>query len=329
MRRLVSSAETVTNLAKVNQIARVLAGLRAIGPCRVLFMPERLGLVQSAFNSLQSLVDRGVPQNGLSVEPLEFVPQGTPKDTLAATRIMCESGCSLLITFGGDGTNRLVAMESNKVPLLPISAGTNNIFSFSCEGTQAGLAAGIFLKILHSGTDLPSGISINKLAQQHKLLLAETASWSESALIDLAISRQSSVGGRAIWDAECLQAVFVTQCAPGASGLCGIPGAVFDIPPHALHGAAAFLGNRFSVQAVLTAGRVQNVGLESVERLYMNQLRTVKVSEGTVLADGERIRELRNETVQITLHPEGPWVLDFKATLAVGLQHGFFQLGPE
>ena len=61
----------------------------------------------------------------------------------------------------------------------------------------------------------------------------------------------------------------------------------------------------------------------------MNQLRSVKVSEGTVLADGERIRELRNETVQITLHQEGPWVLDFKATLAVGLQHGFFQLGPE
>ena len=118
------------------------------------------------------------------------------------------------------------------------------------------------------------------------------------------------------------------MCA-GASGLCGIPGAIFDIPPHAPHGAAAFLGNRFSVQAVLTAGRVQNVGLESVERLNMNQLMTVKVSEGTVLADGERIRELRNEMVQITLHPEGPWVLDFKATLAVGLQHGFFQLGPE
>jgi hypothetical protein len=26
------------------------------------------------------------------------------------------------------------------------------------------------------------------------------------------------------------------------------------------------------------------------------------------------------------LHPEGPWVLDFEATLAAGLQQGYFQI---
>jgi len=240
VRRLVSSAETVTNLVKVNRIARFLSGLRVLGPCRVLFMPERLNLVQCAFKSLQPLEDRGSLQSGLVVEPVELKPQGTPDDTLAATRMMCKSGCNLLITFGGDGTNRLVAMESGQVPLLPISAGTNNIFPLSCEGTRAGLVAGIFLKMLNSGTDLPSGKSVNELVQQQKLLLAETDSWSETALIDLAISRQVSLGGRAIWDANWLKAVFVTRCAPGASGLCGIPGGVMDIPPLAPHGAAAF-----------------------------------------------------------------------------------------
>ena len=326
VRRLVSSAETVTNLVKVNRIARFLSGLRVLGPCRVLFMPERLNLVQCAFKSLQPLEDRGSLQSGLVVEPVELKPQGTPDDTLAATRMMCKSGCNLLITFGGDGTNRLVAMESGQVPLLPISAGTNNIFPLSCEGTRAGLVAGIFLKMLNSGTDLPSGISVNELVQQQKLLLAETDSWSETALIDLAISRQVSVGGRAIWDANWLEAVFVTRCAPGASGLCGIPGGVMDIPPLAPHGAAAFLGNRFSVQAVLTPGKVQSVGLEAVERMNLHQLHTMEVSEGTVLADGERVRELHNEKVRITLHPEGPRVLDFEATLAAGLQHGYFQI---
>jgi len=75
-------------------------------------MPERLNLVQCAFKSLQPLEDRGALQSGLVVEPVELKPQGTPDDTLEATRMMCKSGCDLLITFGGDGTNRLVAMES-------------------------------------------------------------------------------------------------------------------------------------------------------------------------------------------------------------------------
>jgi hypothetical protein len=35
---------------------------------------------------------------------------------------------------------------------------------------------------------------------------------------------------------------------------------------------------------------------------------------------------LHNEKVRITLHPEGPWVLDFEATLAAGLQQGYFQI---
>ncbi len=327
MRRLVSNAETVTHLVKVNRIARLLSGLRSQCQCRVLFMPERLGLVQSAFESLPPLKNTGSFQKGLEVQPVEISAKGTPQDTQEAARIMRESGCSLLITFGGDGTNRLVAMESGRVPLLPIAAGTNNIFSLPFEATQAGLASGIFLKLLSAEKELPSSVSARQLVQQHKLLLAETDTWSESALIDLAISRQASLGGRAVWDAGWLQAVFVTRCKPGASGLCGIPGAVMDIAPLAPHGAAAVLGNRFSVQAVLTAGKVQQVGLESVERLELNQPFTLEVAEGTLLADGERVRKLRNQTVHIKLQNEGPRVLDIEATLEAGLKHDFLQSG--
>ena len=327
MRRLVSNAETVTHLVKVNRIARVMSGLRVYGPCRVLFMPERLGLVQSAFESLTSLNSTGSLQKGLEVQPVEITPKGTPNDTLETARIMRESGCNLLITFGGDGTNRLVAMESGHVPLLPIAAGTNNIFSLPCEATQAGLAAAIFLKILRTEAGHKSTGFSKKLVHQHKLLLAETDSWSESALIDLAISRQATLGGRAVWDADWLQAVFVTRCSPGASGLCGIPGAAMDISALKPYGAAAFLGNRFSVQAVLTAGTVQSVGLKSVDRLKMNQTCSVEVTEGTLLADGERVRELRNQKVRIKLQNTGPMVLDIEATLNAGLKHGYLKTG--
>ncbi len=319
MRRLVSSAETVTHLVKVNRISRVLAGLRALGACQVLYMPERLGLVPNAFGALSALPN-ATPElpKGLSVEPLPLRTTGTPEDTLQATRMMREAGCELILTFGGDGTNRLVALAAESVPLLPLSAGTNNIFPLTVETTQAGLAAAVFLKLLQSGTETQT------LTPQHKLLRARSADWEETALVDLAVSRQARIGGRAVWKAQDLRAVFVTRCTPGASGLCGIPGALLEVDPLASQGAAAFLGDRFSVQAVLTAGVVQAVGLDSVEPLELGQVRTVHVPEGTVLVDGERVRELRETTLEVELTFDGPRVLDIAQTLQAGLRSRLF-----
>lgn len=319
LRRLVSSAETVTHLVKVNRITRVLAGLRALGPCRVLYMPERLGLVPQAFSALTPLPEapEGLPK-GLEVEPLPLKTSGTPNDTLEATRLLREAGCELLITFGGDGTNRLVALEAHSVPLLPLSAGTNNIFPLTVEATQAGVAAATFLALKHSG------YIVQSLTPRHKLLLARTEDWEETALVDLAISRQARIGGRAVWKADDLRAVFVTRCTPGASGLCGIPGAVLEIPPLAPQGVAVMMGQRFAVQAVLTAGVVQSVPLESVEPLHVGEVRTIEVSEGTVLVDGERVRELKGEELEVELVAEGPCVLEVERTLQVGQQRELF-----
>ncbi len=312
VRRLVSRAETVTHWTKTNGISRVLAGLQAIGPCRVLYMPERLGLVPGALESLERL-------DGLSVQAAPIKALGTPEDTLAGVRTMKDAGCGLIVTFGGDGTNRLAAMTAGDVPLLPLSAGTNNIFPLNCEGTRAGIAAGIYLKLRAEGR------YVSALCWRHKLLVAHIDAWRESALVDLAFSHQASVGGRAVWSTDMLQALYVTRCSPAVSGLCGIPGAVLDIPPQAPYGAAVLFGSRFKVQAVLTAGSVRQVGLDSVERMNINDTRTVNIRAGTMLADGERLRELRNQTVTVTLLREGPWVLDVEKTLARGLKNGILR----
>ena len=100
-----------------------------------------------------------------------------------------------------------------------------------------------------------------------------------------------------------------------------------DISALEPYGAAALLGNRFSVQAILTAGTVQSVGLKSVDRLEMNQICSVEVKEGTLLADGERVRELRNQKVRIKLQNTGPMVLDIEATLNEGLKQGYLKTG--
>ena len=59
----------------------------------------------------------------------------------------------------------------------------------------------------------------------------------------------------------------------------------------------------------------------------MNQTFSVEVTEGTLLADGERVRELRNQKVRIKLQNTGPMVLDIEASLNAGLKQGYLKTG--
>ena len=74
---------------------------------------------------------------------LPMSPRYTEGDTMRAAAAMAEQGVGCLVTLGGDGTNRAVAVGTNQVPIVAISTGTNNIFPVMVEGTQAGIAAGI------------------------------------------------------------------------------------------------------------------------------------------------------------------------------------------
>src|SRR5207237_3926226 len=68
---------------------------------------------------------------------------GSSADSTRAARLLAELDAGCIITLGGDGTNRAVAMGCGTVPLVPISTGTNNVFPTFMEGTIAGMAAGL------------------------------------------------------------------------------------------------------------------------------------------------------------------------------------------
>ena len=109
-------------------------------------MPDSKDLVGNAFR----LIDN---KDGLNVGPLNIPIVGNEKDTISATEQMGKIGVGVIITLGGDGTNRLVAKTTNNVPIVPISTGTNNIFPKFIEGTKAGLAAGISLNTIENEKD--------------------------------------------------------------------------------------------------------------------------------------------------------------------------------
>ena len=143
VRRIVSHASTITNFEKVNILKRILLGIIATGARWVVYMPDSKDLVGNAFR----LIDN---KDGLNVSPLNIPIVGNEKDTISATEQMVKIGVGVIITLGGDGTNRLVAKTTNNVPIIPISTGTNNIFPKFIEGTKAGLAAGISLNIIEN-----------------------------------------------------------------------------------------------------------------------------------------------------------------------------------
>lgn len=139
----------------------------------------------------------------------------------AASAMMAEMDVALIVTLGGDGTNRAVAKSCGDIPLLPISTGTNNVFPFMVEGTLAGLAAGV--------------VATNKLPRQGlfkrtwRLEIFNGSELMDIALVDVVVSKSDFIGTKAIWDVKTLKEIFLTRSHPNNIGfssvrfICGRP----------------------------------------------------------------------------------------------------------
>jgi predicted polyphosphate/ATP-dependent NAD kinase len=134
IRRLVAYGSTFDNEEKVRIVRRVLMGLAAVGIKDVVFMPDTYGIVRRALDQIELQT---------VVTPTSFRIEGDQEDSTRAAREMAEKKAGCIVTLGGDGTNRAVAKGSGRVPILPISTGTNNVFPAMIEGTLAGLSAGL------------------------------------------------------------------------------------------------------------------------------------------------------------------------------------------
>ncbi|MEN6463282.1 MAG: NAD(+)/NADH kinase, partial [Syntrophomonas sp.] len=183
IRRLVAYGITFDNLEKVNIVRRALLGLAATGVDRVLYMPEYYGIVPRAVDGLSVL--HKLP---IKIEDLDMEITRMQEDSETAARMMQEQGVSCIITLGGDGTNRMVAKGCGKVPLVPISTGTNNVFPEMVEGTIAGLAAGVVAQGFVQ--DFP-GIYTSK-----RLVIYKNGVEVDHALVDAVVLADAFIGSR-------------------------------------------------------------------------------------------------------------------------------------
>ena len=133
VRRLVARASVFDNQEKQAIVERALIGAEAAGASEFAYLDDPNGIVANA-----------VRENGrLCAKPLDTTRTRTALDTITAARALKDLGCAVVITLGGDGTNRAFALGWPDAPLIPLSTGTNNVFPRLAEATLAGAAAGL------------------------------------------------------------------------------------------------------------------------------------------------------------------------------------------
>jgi predicted polyphosphate/ATP-dependent NAD kinase len=310
IRRLVAQGRFVPNQEKVNILKRILAGLDAIGVERVVMMPD------------MSFLGRGALDNtnfALTVDFLEMPVFNEELDSTRAAGMMADMEVGSLITLGGDGTNRAVAKGSRKIPIVPISTGTNNVFPELVEGTIAGLAAGVVACGMVSGEDT--------IMTSKRLDISVDGEMRDIALVDVAISKELFVGSRAVWNMDTIDELFLTRAELTSIGLSAIGAQLQPTYMADQRGVYIRLGpGGTTVLAPVAPGMITHVEIADWSTIEYGQTVPVRLSQCTVALDGERTFSLKSgQTASVCLTNDGPPVVAIDAVLKEAAQNGSFQ----
>ena len=315
IRRLISQSRFVSNQEKINILRRVIKGLAAVGVSEVLLMPDYGRIAQEAVSNLNEII---------SVRFLDMTILNSERDTVTAAKLMEKHGASAIVTLGGDGTNRAVALGTCEVPIMPLSTGTNNVFPFLIEGTLAGMAAGtVACHLVKRELCAPRCKKMNVYKRRDMAMdLVDTA------LVDIAISTETYVGARAIWDINTVSEIFLAVAKPDSIGLSSIGGLIDPISETDSHGLHIEIDKQIDskyVSAPLTAGNIAKVGIKNISHMMPSHPYVVKKSPCTIALDGERSIPLRGgDSVTIVLTGDGPPVIDPHKTLEIVAQNKIY-----
>lgn len=305
IRRLVAYGSIFNNQEKVRIVRRILLGLEAAGVKQISYMPDYYGIVDRALDSLKT---------GMDISALVFKTRADQRDSRRAAEMLMENGAGCIVTLGGDGTNRVVAKGTCRVPILPVSTGTNNVFPYMIEGTIAGLAGGLI------ATGKVSREQGTFTSTRLEVLVEEQP--VDTALVDAVVCDDMFIGSRAVWKMDKIRQIFLNRCSPATIGFSSIGGMLCPIgaaDPRSMH---LKLGrNGQPVTAPIAPGIVETVLLETVQLMAPGE--TVDtISNPCILAlDGEREIEIkRGQQASIRLSTDGPLVVDVDRTMALGSQ---------
>jgi hypothetical protein len=317
IRRLVAHGSTFDNNEKINIVRRVLLGLDATGVDRVAYLPDAYGIVERAAAAVKP---------GLALDPLAMPIIGNATDSTEAAQRLRDLGAEVIITLGGDGTNRAVAKGCGHTPLVPISTGTNNVFPRMIEGTLAGIAAGLVAAGVAANS--PGNPRIIRRAPRLEILVDGAP--ADIALVDVVTSPQQWVGARALWEPAHLRELVLSRVSVAAVGIAGIGGALFPDACDGCSGAWVAVDPGAApargVTIPIAPGLLRDVPIRDARLLAQGEIVSLASGPCTVALDGERELEIHDPatSLAVKLDPLGPRVVDIDAALHAGAVAGFF-----
>ncbi len=325
VRRVLTSAGSSTVEDKVSILRRIIHGAAEAGAEQVVSTRDPFSITRRATDNLQLR---------LKVDFLDLPLHHNEQDSTDAARAMQEAGCDSVVSLGGDGTNRALALGWPDVPLIPLSTGTNNAFPAHVEPTVAGVAAGL---VATGAVDLEAHSVRAKVVavEVHRADSGqsshETDGDTDMALIDAVAVDDPYVGSLELFDPETIKLGVLTQADPAAIGFSGLAGTVLPCSSGEERGvvlefAPPSRNPARLVRAALAPGWFATVGLTRSE--YLDLDAAVEVAGPCLLAfDGERSRRLHpGQTASLRVVRHGPRVIDVGAVVHSAAATGAFEL---
>ena len=300
IRRLVSAASPVSDMAKIGIIRRAVVGAVEGGAQRLLITDDRRALGLRAIDGLSLDAE---------VAFLDAPPYDSGVNSQNAAAIFRDRGVGAVIVLGGDGTHRDVAKGWRTAPVVAVSTGTNNVFPRQVEATIAGQAAGVV------ASQQPP---IHKVANQAKIIDVEfDHGETEQALVDIALVDESFTGSRAVWKAQSLLEMVAAIAERATVGLSSIASRVAPTTRHQPGGVHVTFGEGERFRVPIAPGLFSEVEIASWRRLRANDF--VEMSGPGVLSfDGERDLVLASgRSALVTVSHDGLWVIDIEKVMSL------------
>ncbi len=319
VRRLLTSAGASTIEDKVSILRRIIHGAAEAGAEQVVLTRDPFSITRRATENLQ------LP---LKLDFLDLPLRHDERDSVDAAQAMHHAGCGSVVSLGGDGTNRALALGWPDAPLIPLSTGTNNAFPLHVEPTVAGVAAGL---VATGAVDLLAHSARAKVVAV-EVRGGDSGTETDMALIDAIAVDDPYVGSLELFDPETMMVGVLTRADPAAIGFSGLAGTVLPCTSDEERGVVLeFMPPSRSptrlVRGALAPGWFATVGLARSEYLELDV--SVEVDRPCLLAfDGERSRRLYpGQAASLRVVRQGPRVIDVGAVVHSGARTGAFEIG--
>lgn len=313
IRRLVAHASVFDNNEKRSIVKRVVLGAVAAGAHDFVYMPEPQHIVAGIFDRLDA--DAGFTE-------VEIPRTASAIDTTRAADRMREAGCAVVVTLGGDGTNRAFVKGWLDAPLVALSTGTNNVFPRMMEGTVAGAAAGL----IASGA-----IPLEDVATVSKRVRVEVEGGpDDTALIDAVLLGDRFVAARAIWMPHTIRTLVLARAEPAVVGLSALGGLLHPVGAKDDAGLLVEAGEGGQpLRTPIAPGLFESIPVRGARRLELGEPVEVR-GPGVLALDGEREITLRDgQRARMTVLRDGPRVVDVPLALRLAACRGVFRKLPQ